>query len=117
MPELALSQGILFLIYGAAGCGFGVLFHLFALLEFMVRTLRWRWVRILCDILFWLIFTVVVYVMNFNLTYGEVRPSLLFAMALGAALVWGLVKRVCRFFSKHHKKYATPKQQNTFAGR
>lgn len=94
MPELALSQGTLFLIYGIAGCCFGVLFHILELLGYVFRKMHCRWLTVLCDILFWLVFTVVVYVMNYNLTYGEVRFSLLCAMLLGALVIGAPIRAV-----------------------
>lgn len=85
MPENALTQGFLFLLYGATGCGFGLLFHILSLPLLLFP--KMRWLSILQDILFWLVFTAVVYVLNYNFTHGQIHGYTLLAMALGVALV------------------------------
>lgn len=85
MPESALTQGVLFLLYGAVGCGFGVLFHILSLPLLLFP--KMRWLSIIQDILFWLVFTVVVYVMNYNFTHGQIYGYTLLAIGLGAVLV------------------------------
>ena len=91
MPEIAITQVTLFLLYGAAGCVFGLLFHLLSLpLRFFPKM---RWLSIIQDILFWLVFTVVVYILNYNFTYGQIYGYTLLAMGLGAGLVtWPIVR-------------------------
>lgn len=90
MPENALTQGTLFLLYGAVGCGFGLLFHILSIPLLLFP--KMRWISILQDILFWLVFTVVFYVMNYNFTSGQIHGYTLLAIGLGAGLVsWPIV--------------------------
>ena len=94
MPEIAINQAFVIVYYIIAGAMF---FLLFDMLTFTQKIFgRPKFLIIAGDALFWIIFILVFFTMNYNLLNGEIKGYAILGTLLGALIYYLLRKRLRR---------------------
>ena len=71
MSEFTTNQIFVVTCYIIAGAGFFILFDIFRRIQKLFGNPKW--LMIVEDTVFWIIFIIVIYTMNFNLTKGAIK--------------------------------------------
>lgn len=90
MSDFTISQGVIITYYILVGLGFAVLFDIFTVTQKLFHNPKW--LIIVEDILFWIIFTIVYFLMNYNLLNGEIKGYTLIGTVLGAAVYYAATR-------------------------
>ena len=96
MSDFTYHQGIVMIFFVLAGLGFSILFDIFGMLRKLFR--KNKWITFLSDAIFWLIFTIVVYIMNYNLLDGEIKAYAILSSIFGFFLYYMLTRAFIRKF-------------------
>jgi len=108
MPEFAIDQIHILLYYIIAGVAFCLLLDIFKFIRKKFNNPKW--LTILTDTLFWLIFIFVIFTMNFNILHGEIRGLTVLGLAAGVTIYFLLKHRIStKKAARHKKKQATSK--------
>jgi len=84
MFESNVTQATIAIYYFIAGICFSILFDLFLLSQKIFGNPKW--LIILEDTIFWIIVTIVIFIMNFNMFNGEIIGYPILTLAIGVAL-------------------------------
>ena len=100
MSEFTLIQINVVICYLVAGAAFYLLFDVFTLIQKVFKNPKW--LIILEDTVFWLLFVFAVFTMNFNILDGEIKGYALLGLAVGAGVYYCAMRFILKRKAAKH---------------